>query len=303
MKKMERIAVLNSYYEEYESDRIDMQTLVCRVFQYALNHAWTFGVHCVNQDECADFLGWYYPRLVSAIERYEPKPAGSFGIYINMMIRLAFKEYRRDEAIHTAAEEAYWHEKAYEISLSQWGSCEKEEEPLDCVADSCGKAHEKLQNPRQILMLMLKSYYRLDESMIEKAAPMLGMNSGQLNDMLDHIRQIRFEKDNSIAILKERIHSQYYKCVSYERRLALLSANHNQLRERLLKKMELGRKRLEAMRRRLAETNMDASNSQIARVLGLTKSTVDTSMHKLKKNAVQGKQKRGRKKKNTGGEE
>jgi DNA-directed RNA polymerase specialized sigma24 family protein len=47
--------------------------------------------------------------------------------------------------------------------------------------------------------------------------------------------------------------------------------------------LEKARRRLAAMRKRLAAIRMEATNNQVAEIMGLSKGTVDASLHNVKR--------------------
>ena len=51
---------------------------------------------------------------------------------------------------------------------------------------------------------------------------------------------------------------------------------------KLKQRLEKARLRLETMRKRLAGIRSDATNSQVAEVIGISKGAVDASLHHLK---------------------
>jgi hypothetical protein len=99
--------------------------------------------------------------------------------------------------------------------------------------------------------------------------------------MIERIQKIRQIKDDEIYMMKERIYCQYYRCIVFEKRLAHIQENSvswEKLNVRLIK----AKKRLEKMRKRLTLIRTEATNSQVAEVIGVKKGTIDASLHMLK---------------------
>jgi predicted PhzF superfamily epimerase YddE/YHI9 len=82
--------------------------------------------------------------------------------------------------------------------------------------------------------------------------------------------------------MREKINHQFINCVIIEKKLQLENENTVVI-ERLMKHLELGKKRQKKLRMRLARKNISPSNAQIAKLLGITKGTVDSAMYSLKK--------------------
>jgi len=95
------------------------------------------------------------------------------------------------------------------------------------------------------------------------------------------MRIIRQKKDDEIYYMKERIYRQYYRCIIYEKRLSLVRENTTAF-GKLKVKLVKARDRLEKMRKRMLTIRLEATNQQIAEVIGTTKGTVDASLSRLK---------------------
>ncbi|MDR2402703.1 MAG: hypothetical protein LBD78_01595 [Spirochaetaceae bacterium] len=136
-------------------------------------------------------------------------------------------------------------------------------------------------NPRHILMLLLKSYYHVSDDFVGRIAPVIGIEKEKLIMMIETLRKRRYERDEHIRHLKERLHSQYYRCISFERRLLVITEDSAQeaLMQRCLEKSRL---RIKALRKRLKSIRLDATNRQVAEILGIPKGTVDSSLFALK---------------------
>jgi FixJ family two-component response regulator len=68
----------------------------------------------------------------------------------------------------------------------------------------------------------------------------------------------------------------------YEKRLSYLPENSSACINMKLR-LEKARKRLERMRNRLAGIRTDPTNRQVAEVIGVSKGSVDSGLHALKK--------------------
>jgi hypothetical protein len=275
---------LNIHYRDYKAGLFNEKRLESHIFEQVLEHHSDFGVYYDSKDECADFLVWLYPRLSPTIRRYKDRGIGFSG-YINSFIRFSFKEFRRTATVHAVTEYSVWREKSLEAQSLEY--CGQDETSVTI-------APPRILNRRQILMVLLKSYFFVDESLVVKVARAVGMESEKIMGMIDQIRDMRFKRDNRVRVLREKIYSQYYRCVAYERRLRFLAAGSCQW-EKGSAMLELARKRLGLMRKRLSAMRLEASNRQIAIVLGVAKGTVDAGLYSFKNHMESGKSKRGRK--------
>jgi hypothetical protein len=139
----------------------------------------------------------------------------------------------------------------------------------------------KRKDTRRILALVLKCYYYVSDDLLDKIASKIKIDKDELRKMIENMRKLRQKKDDAIYLMKERIYGQYYRCIVYEKRLSLVQENTGAYSKMKLR-LEKARLRLEKMRRRLSKIRTDATNKQVAEIIGVKKGTVDASLYKLK---------------------
>jgi hypothetical protein len=100
--------------------------------------------------------------------------------------------------------------------------------------------------------------------------------------MVNSLKEQVERRELEAAAMREKINHQFINCVIIEKKLQLENENTVVI-ERLMKHLEMGKKRQKTLRMRLARKNISPSNAQIANLLGITKSTVDSSIYNLKK--------------------
>jgi hypothetical protein len=281
---------INSFYEQYKAGVFDKRELEAKIFQYVLENPEYFGLYFYkNKDERADFLCWLYPRMNKSIDRFEQGNA-CFDTYINSLVRYADKEFRGKRGLRYETETAVWDESAYEMMAAEEeavyspgsdAQLELQEKSEKALCKN-GRTDKRISNPRQTLILLLKSYYFVTDDFIARIAPSLGMSQKEIFEMIDALHSMRLEKEEKIRALKERCFSQHFRCISIEKRL------HNTDKDSvyyktLTDKIKMHRTRLIRMRQRLKNMRIDASNSQVAQVLGVSKGTVDANLFAVKK--------------------
>ena len=271
------IHVLNDLYTQYSQGLIDKKQFEGLLFEIILEDLRYFNLYRWKKDECMEFLSWLYPRLSRAVDSYN-KNGATFESYLGTLIRWSAREYRTRQAIHNTAEHAVWLARYSEMYA-------REEEPEYYEQDE-GKNAKKtgtktVRNPRQMLILILKCYHYLSDDMLDRLAPRAGISKKALKEMVEKIRIQRIQHDEMASHMKERIHSQYYRCIVYEKRLAAISEN-SLIYAHLKKQLQKARQRLDAMRKRLAKFRMEATNGQVADAIGIKKGTVDSNLHTLK---------------------
>ena len=265
---------LNSLLDDYLHGRINRKEMEGRLFMFIKNHPRRFSISMLRSDTRDDFISWLYPRLSRAIDRYADQ-GSCFDAYITAMVRLSAKEYSLRKKDHRIIEKTWWDAKAQEMAVM-----EEESEYLDIKP-----APKKVSNPRQVLMLLLKSYYYLSDDHLERIAPALGLGKEELFHMVDKLRVIRVQREEVINGLKERIYCQFYRFLSFERRMQAASY-HSAHWFKMKRCLETARKRLDSMRKRLNTMRIEASNEQVAGIMGVKKGTIDSNLFEVRKNNI-----------------
>ncbi|MDR2245506.1 MAG: hypothetical protein LBE17_02345 [Treponema sp.] len=261
---------LDSFLQTYHEGKIDKKELEGIIFDYILKNGAKFGLGRWPEDECIDFLSWFYPRIGRAIDKYRDV-GSSFDAYMSTIILWASKEYIRVETSHRMLEQTYWDMRTQEIAVH-------EHEPA--YGDRAAP-FKPVNNPRQALMLLLKSYYFVSEDFIDRAAPAIGIEKERLKSFIEQLRNLRIHRDDAIKGTRDRMHTLYYRCISLERRVnAALpgSARYEKIKSRL----ERARSQLSAMRIRFKRMRTKATNQQVALVLGIPKGTIDSNLFAIK---------------------
>ncbi|MDR0670622.1 MAG: hypothetical protein LBF95_11140 [Treponema sp.] len=275
---MENLGNLDTLYQNYLDGIIEKRELEGKMFsailENARNHRWFDG----SEGESVDYLCWIYPRLSKAIRHFKGSGA-AFSTYVGALIRYSMKEYKANQMDHYITEYAAWTTHNMDIEVrspesSYPGTEEAEEQPLWTVPHNLFKA-------RQILLLILKSYYFISEDFIERIAPYTGIKVETLKLMIEKLHTYRGRKEEEIRTLQERIATQFYRCIAWEKRLKILQPESG--RYAVVKtQMERARKRLAGMRGRLSKLKLDATHRQIAEVTGISMGTVSSSLSALR---------------------
>ncbi|MDR0785435.1 MAG: hypothetical protein LBE74_06070 [Treponema sp.] len=271
---------LNALMNRYIAGELKKKDFEGRIFQFIIDNPRRFHLADWDRGTCIDYLCWLYPRLSKAIEAYK-NTGSSFGAYINAMVQWSSKEYRCSEMEHGITEYTCWEARAHDVYEAEpeysTGKIEKAKDAKIVF----GAKRKKIANTRQILILLLKSYAFVSDEFIEQIASSINVEVVQLKEWISEIKAVRFKHDEETRLLKERIHSQFYRCLSFERRLNALSLSCAK-RERMKECLERGKIRLVAMKKRLAGLSTSASNRLVAEVLGLSKGTVDSNLYAVK---------------------
>ncbi|GHV77751.1 hypothetical protein AGMMS49942_25720 [Spirochaetia bacterium] len=271
VKKINESFPLTNLLNRYSLGNISKKDLEGHIYQFILDNDQQFHPYGWNRDDYMDYICWLYPRISAAIDNYRDTGA-SFDAYINSLVRWCSKEYRTREADHQTAEYACWKAKAQDDA-----ACAEEEE----VYPEPEPVFDAVNNPRQILVLLLKSYHYVSADFLERISPALNMDPKKLGELVEGLRKLRLDREEEIRGLQERIHSQFYRCIIFEKKLKKVAPNSGRY-ENLQRCLVRGQKRLASMRKRLTGMKTGASNRQVAEILDSKKGTIDAHLSAIK---------------------
>ena len=269
---------LNSLYFQYTDSVIERGEFEGLVYQYFLNNQDKTCLSHWNHDDYRDYLSWIYPRLHNTIDSYKDT-GSSFEAYISSVIHHTAREYRVKLITNSVIEYAAWSVQIPDMYVYEDTPdylCEKQADVFLHIADYKGR-----KNPKQLLALILKCYYYVSDDFISRAAGYTGIDSDKLKEMINKLRTVRQKKDDEIYFMKERIYCQYYRCIVYEKRLSYVPENSS-AHIRLKYRLEKARRRLENMRKRITGIRTDATNREVADIIGISKGSVDACLYRLK---------------------
>ena len=263
---------LSEYFCLFKKGTIDRKELEGKIYHYLLSNPGRYNIFQNNFDRWSDFLSWLYSRLSRAVDIYR-ETGSSFDAYITGLLHGAAREYRSREADHKYTEYVCWQARAEEMKLF-----ESEPEYNKPVKT---KTFPDDLNPKQLLFLLLKTYYGATDEMVAYVAKINGLQKEDIRKMIDKIRAKRMDKELEFRELQERLHLQYHRCLSYQKRMIHAQPGTDYyflLGERLKR----AKKRFTSMKKRLGKIRKTASNRLIAEVLGVPLGTVDSGIFSLK---------------------
>ncbi|MDR0526133.1 MAG: hypothetical protein LBG90_09735 [Spirochaetaceae bacterium] len=283
---MQKQLSLDELHKKYTRGELAKREFEERLFKRLFSHSRQFYFSSWNQEQNIDGLCRVYPRLSAAIDSYQDV-GSSFEGYIKMKIYWYIKECRIREADLRIAEYACWETDALERAYaSESFASEAEPEYFEGprTPDLPGQNaffKKKIVTPRQALILLLKAYFFVTDEFASRAAPQLGLKPEKLIGMLNQLRTLRFEREQELRRFRDNLHSQYYRCIVFERRYQAApegSAHRKIMQDRF----QRAKKRYETMQKRYKGISVTATNKQVAEILGLPKGTVDSSLYLLK---------------------
>jgi DNA-directed RNA polymerase specialized sigma24 family protein len=260
---------LNGLFADYSAGLLEKKRLEGEIFRAIKEDVCRLANW--NREDNDEYLSWLYPRISQAIGTYR-ETGSSFETYIGALVRMTAKEFRSRKARTYLAESAAW--------MSVFPDMYTSEEPPE-YAHTEEETWQKPVNPRQLLILILKCCYYVSDDFLQRAAPMLGIPGEELDRMVSFLRKLREKREQCNVLLQEQVNYQFYRCMFYEKTLKSLPENSVSA-QRIRDRLERGRGRLANMRERLAKRIPDPSNHQIAKLLGLSKGTVDSVLYRLR---------------------
>lgn len=263
---------LSDLYQLHITENLSRKDFEGLLFQYLLDNFERFHIFNKNREQWNEFLSWLYPRLARAIDLYRDL-GSSFDAYISSLVHNASREYRCRETDHHLTEHVCWRAKAEEMMLL-------ETEPEYHESPEVVSLPRDI-NPRQVLLLLLKSYFFVSDEFVKQVVKTIGMEIEVVQNMINELRKRRSGKENEILDLRERLHCQYYRCLAYQKRMSNAQQGTD-YHEKMMFRFNRARKRFYAMKKRLGGMRMSASNRMIAEVLGIPRGTVDSSLSAIK---------------------
>ncbi|MCL1958259.1 MAG: sigma-70 region 4 domain-containing protein [Spirochaetes bacterium] len=270
---------LNDIYSDYVLGDIKRDKFEGIIYTYLLNNQNKTSIKHWKQSNYKDFISWFYPNLKKVIDSYEDV-GSSFEAYLYRFMLLSAKEYSVRTITRSITEYSTWGARIPEMYVHEeppiYKTNNTKEELTKMITEINGK-----KNKRRILALVIKCYYYVSDDFADKIALLTGIDAKELIEKLNKIRKIRQKTDDRIYLFKERIYCQFYRCIVYERKLSLIREDTFAY-EKMRRRLKRARERLSSMRERIKKVRTDATHKQIAEVIGITKGTVDASLHRLK---------------------
>jgi DNA-directed RNA polymerase specialized sigma24 family protein len=271
---MQKLFSLNDLYTNYTAGRLGRKEFEGAIFQVIQENMRYFGFSRWNKEDCDDYLSSLYLRISRSIDTYQ-ETGSSFETYIGNIVRLSAKTFRSRLISDYLEENAAWI-----TQIPDMYACESETEYNGHSAEE-PENPIKPKNPRQLLILLLKCCHHVSTDFLERIAPTLDIEPEILGEMITHLSEQREKRRMEITMLREKINHQFYQCILYEKKLRIM-ATGSIAALRMKKKLEMRRDRLDKIRKRLARMRPSPSNFQIAKLLGISKGTVDAVLYNLR---------------------
>ena len=283
--------------EAYHSGQADAATAIDAIAEFV--YRYPVGKSGFNEEDAAEFLLRFYPRIRRLIERY--RPTGScFELYLNSSLKFHLRTFAARQAndrirlsteaqpeIATEIREApetspYSVDTIGPRTVYPLSPRQKSTGPLDFTPPSRGRADGLTPSEAQrVLVMALKAGDLLTPELCRDLAEWIGWDSERLLDTWIELRAM-YEpfrvRRSRLAELRDMAWFRV-RCVESRIRLATEEAERISLNEERTRWLH----RYHRSRRRLSVMPAGPSHAQIAQVLGIPKGTIDSSVFKARR--------------------
>jgi hypothetical protein len=246
-----------------------MQHIILKAYAFAKQNR-----YC-REDDCADFLLSFYPRIEASIRRYRAS-AMDFEAYLKNCFIWHMKSYLATRIRKKRQEKIIYSESCGELLRGEaaiWEIHEEEAESL-IIPESDEQNQEAMLDSLKIFLLALKCANDINDRLISRIASRIGTHSAVVFHCIEILRTTMGRRTRRIQVLQEKRRRNYFRL----RYFLELQRNCRDkfYAEKLEGQIRKEKRRYETVSRILAITPKSPSHSDIARILGLPKGTIDS---------------------------
>ncbi|MDR1625351.1 MAG: hypothetical protein LBT33_02330 [Spirochaetia bacterium] len=246
-----------------------------------------------REDDCSEFLLSFYPRIDGVIRRYRPSGL-DFKTYLQSCFIWHMKSYLATRIRQKRQEEILYNENCESLMTEMdetevWEIHEEEPEAL-LVPDFPEEENpdEMLKDSLHLLLLALKCANEVNDRLINLIASRIGTHSAFVFHFIEILRTTMGSRTRRIQFLVEKRRRVYFRIHYYHE--LLRSCRDRFHAAELERKIRKEKRRYETVNRILSNTPKSPSHSDIARILGLPKGTVDSGFFYIRRTLKRKKQ-------------
>lgn len=256
-----------------------MDEVALRVYYYPpMRRQW-------EEDECGDFLCYFYPRINRMIQRFEDR-GKPFEALLAVALKWQMRGYAYTRHKKRQKEKILTHTELWELPERSSPEDFVLEGPVQTPAglkkalkiDDSGVITEPGIR-RRILYLLLREVHQVSEPLLVHVALLTGYDISWLEEKLEEARNLTLQRVARKQMFRHRrclalfnlycLHEEIRECVEGEERTVLL--------DRIQRETERLNRAEEGIRR----VPRGPSHREIANILGLPKGTVDSGLYYL----------------------
>lgn len=302
MKELEKMA------QDFQEKRIDEKTAVNKLVEFIYRNKTWFGLNRLNEDDLHDFMLKMFPLFTGIFNRYDSS-IGTFTCYLIGNIIQAYHGWKRGNARLQIKRRTLEEIECQRLMSNESGRFSDntlfvsdlqlyQEHPVEEIKRMVSyhkesisrtemtrkvKSIEKIRQ-EAALILMVKSWYLVDNHLLEKISAVTQVPSNSLIEILDKTKDLMERKTDKMNFtMLSRDRSYYYReryRIERESPYGMnLSMTINRKRNFHSKKWHKFNRRLQDHNRRLVP-----SNRIVALVLGMDQRRVQYVLDRINKN-------------------
>lgn len=273
---------LESSYEMFVNGLNKKESLKEDVLSYAYKQ--------VSRDkyiEAGDFILDFIPRVDTIIENYNPLLA-SFKHYINRHIKWLMFSFSREYVKKKEKSDAYQYHYIAEFKNSLSLAEEKTEYKISDKAIKLLSIENgsitKESSRKRLEIFTLKNSRTLTSDQISILAPLLGRSTDWLYKVKEELDKNCISRIENRDYLQQRFNRLFIEITKDQKKLTNMEDSNE--KDILFEKMMDKQKRKTSLSQKLKTRNCGPKNEEIAKILGIPKGTVDSSLFYMKKSLL-----------------
>lgn len=272
---------------EYQRTHLGLKALVDKisriVYRYPRNYlGW-------DEDDVGDFFCMFFPKIEGLIDRFAftGKP---FEAYLAASIRWQMKTFAGRRAVFHARQDVIraecknWYRNAEQsVEDAVIGEQELAYSPQVTAVFGIGK-DGSISDPsvgRRFVYLVLRNAMLVDDSMIQHAAKLSGMDFDHLLGCATELRQMIAKRKSRYLSMAERRDSLYVRIQQLT--IQLERESEGDRVQKCQRQLAFARERYDGIVNLLRSVSFLPTHKDIGEVLGVPKGSIDSGLHYIRK--------------------
>ena len=240
------------------------EEIALRVYAYP-NHK-----NFCTEDDCADFLISFFPRINNTINNYSEN-GSSFDAYLQNNLKWHMKGFVVNQINKKRKEQIIYRENCDNVNPVIKDVWEIHESPsLSALTQA-----QKKKESREVMLLALKCADYMDDEIIDQISELTGINSAFIFHQIEYLRTTLRKRTDRIKHLEQRRSRNYFRilCWQEDKRNCEDKYILRLLDEKIFKEKRC----YDYTGNILARASRTPSHNAISHVLGIPKGTIDSS--------------------------
>ncbi len=235
------------------------------------------------EEDSAEFLLYFREKIPTLMARYVHQDR-SFDAYLAKTLRRQLRSFARIRRRQLRMYQLTRAPDLWEEFIAEAAPTGMQEPALDLescrVLTAPGRRGPRLSVSRRLVVLALKTAYIISDSQVRAVAEATGFSYSWLIACRDELRRDVTTREARRRRLRRRRNEAFVRVRIAQDELS--RTVHRKRRETLKAEIAHYSQRLESARRLLSRVPLLPTNEEVARVLGIPKGTVDSTLHHMK---------------------